>query len=77
MKTSKPETGKAVLSYLSDAKKKDSVQKMHLYGTGAVNELEEKLKQRYSMQYALCVTNATTGLMAIALALKLARFVPT
>ncbi|AFZ11533.1 DegT/DnrJ/EryC1/StrS aminotransferase [Crinalium epipsammum PCC 9333] len=48
-----------------------SWQQIHLSGTGEVAALESKLKQYYGMQYALCVTNATTGLWAIALALGL------
>jgi perosamine synthetase len=45
----------------------------HLVGTGAVADLEEKLRQHYGMRYALCVSNATTGLLAVALALNLRR----
>jgi len=45
----------------------------HLPGTGAVAELEEKLRQHYGMRHAVCVSNATTGLLALALALNLRR----
>jgi dTDP-4-amino-4,6-dideoxygalactose transaminase len=44
---------------------------MHIYGTGAVAALEEKLKDFYSVKHALCVSNATAGLLAVALALDL------
>jgi perosamine synthetase len=43
----------------------------HLYGTGAVAELEQKLARHYGKKYALCCSNATTALLAIALALDL------
>ncbi|MGH9773064.1 MAG: DegT/DnrJ/EryC1/StrS family aminotransferase [Candidatus Acidiferrales bacterium] len=43
----------------------------HLAGAGAVAELERKLSELYGMRYALCVSNATTGLLATALALGL------
>jgi len=46
-------------------------QQAHLIGSGDVAQLEEKLIQHYSMRYALCVSNATTGLLTIALALDL------
>ncbi len=42
-----------------------------LVGGGAVAELEAKLRRHYGMAYALCVSNATTGLLAVALALNL------
>lgn len=41
----------------------------HLYGEGAVYALEEKLKAWYDMPFALCVSNATMGLLAIGMAL--------
>ncbi len=44
-----------------------------LVGSGSVSELEAKLRKHYGMQYALCVSNATTGLLAVALALDLRR----
>jgi len=43
----------------------------HLYGTGAVADLEQKLARHYGKKYALCCCNATTALLAIALALDL------
>jgi len=42
-----------------------------LTGSGAIAELERKLREHYSMRHALCVSNGTTGLLAIALALGL------
>jgi perosamine synthetase len=61
----------AVGNYLINACSTEAGRQMHLCGTGAITELEEKLKKHYSMRYALCVSNATTGLLAIALALEL------
>jgi len=45
----------------------------HLVGAGAVADLEARLCHHYGMRYALCVSNATTGLLAVALALNLRR----
>ena len=44
---------------------------VQLTGVGAVAELERKLREHYGMRYALCVSSATTGLLAVALALGL------
>lgn len=43
----------------------------HLFGTGGVAALEKRLESFYGVKHALCVSNATTGLLAIALALGL------
>jgi len=43
----------------------------HLNGSGSVARLEQKLREHYGMRHALSVSSATTGLLAIALALKL------
>jgi perosamine synthetase len=50
-----------------------------LVGSGAVAELEAKLRQHHGMRYALCVSSATSGLLAVALALNLrcAEFITT
>lgn len=37
----------------------------HLVGTGNVAELEAKLAAHYGMKYALCISNATTGLFSL------------
>jgi dTDP-4-amino-4,6-dideoxygalactose transaminase len=57
----------------------EPVSKMHLLGTGAVADLEEKLRRHYGMRHALCVSNATSGLLGLALAIELreAEFVTT
>jgi perosamine synthetase len=47
------------------------LEQIHLTGSGAVAELEAKLEKFYGMKHALCVSNASTGLLAIALALEL------
>jgi perosamine synthetase len=53
--------------------------RMHFLGTGAVAELEGKLRRHYRMKHALCVSSATSGLLALALALDLrgAEFIST
>ncbi|MBS1790508.1 MAG: DegT/DnrJ/EryC1/StrS family aminotransferase [Acidobacteria bacterium] len=43
----------------------------HLWGGGAVAELEGKLRRHYGMKRAICVSSATSGLLAIGLALGL------
>src|SRR2546426_12331211 len=48
-----------------------AVPNLHLFGLGAVASLEEKLKRHYGMKYALCLSNASTGLLALGLALGL------
>lgn len=60
-----------IYQYLNTSSQNDIISQMHLLGNGAVHELEEKLKRHYKMKYALCVSNGTTGLMGIALALNL------
>ncbi len=60
----------AIGQYLARADS-ESVSRMHLAGTGAVAELEEKLRRHYGMRHALCVPNATSGLLGLALALEL------
>jgi len=60
----------AISNYLTQAN--PSTQQISLLGSGAVAELEEKLKVFYNVEFALCVSNATMGLWAIAQALDLA-----
>ncbi len=64
---------KALDAYVKTSGAGQRSDEMHLCGTGAVAELEEKLKQHYGMRYALCLSNATTGLLAIGLGLGLKR----
>jgi perosamine synthetase len=61
----------AVRDYFRGLSVTDAASKMHLCGGGAVEALEKKLKVHYGMKYALCVSNATTALLAIAMALEL------
>ncbi|MFW6359010.1 MAG: DegT/DnrJ/EryC1/StrS family aminotransferase [Chroococcales cyanobacterium] len=61
----------AICNYWECASEDQIFAESHLAGTGAVAELEIKLKKHYGKQYALCVSNATMGLLAIALALDL------
>lgn len=49
----------------------DKLASIHLVGSGEVSELETKLASHYEMKHALCVSNATTGLLALGLALNL------
>jgi len=69
----------AIRKYLVGTCSSEDVRQAHLVGSGAVAELEEKLKQLYGVSHALCVSSATTGLLAIALALDLdgAKFITT
>jgi len=68
----------AIEHYLSNAGS-EPVSKMQFSGTGAVADLEDKLRRHYGMRYALCVSNATSGLLGLALAIELreAEFVTT
>ncbi len=43
----------------------------HLSGVGPVAELEEQLERHYRLPYGLCLSNATTALQALAMALGL------
>ena len=45
--------------------------RMHLSGTGAVAELEEKIRRYYGKRYALAVSSGTMGLLAVGLAMGL------
>lgn len=51
----------------------------HLCGAGSVAALEKRLEEFYGVRHALCVSSATAGLLALALALELrgAQFVTT
>jgi dTDP-4-amino-4,6-dideoxygalactose transaminase len=61
----------AILSYLHQFSDSPEIAGIHLYGGGAVGELEAKLAQYYGKRYGLCVSSATMGLLALALALDL------
>ena len=69
----------AIKKYYQQACEDQGLAEQHLAGAGAVFQLETQLKQHYNKKYALCVSNATTGLLAIALALNLkqAEFITT
>ena len=66
-----PQVKKAVRQYLSAAEDSEALQKVHQSGTGPVAELEAKLQEHYGKRHALCVSNATNGLLALAIALGL------
>ncbi len=61
----------AIRSYLTRLETDPALERAHLSGTGPVRELEEKLRSHYGMRYALATSNATTALLATALALDL------
>ncbi|MBD2179281.1 DegT/DnrJ/EryC1/StrS family aminotransferase [Pseudanabaena sp. FACHB-1998] len=61
----------AITNYFLEAQSSSTLQQMSLLGAGAIAELEEKLERHYGMKYALCVSSATMGLWAIAMALEL------
>jgi perosamine synthetase len=58
-------------AYVRDAGDSDDARQMHLLGTGAVAELEDKLCRLVGMKYTVCVASATAGLMVVAMALGL------
>lgn len=62
---------RAMTEYFQMLSQNNSMAQMHLLGTGYIAELENKIKRHYGMKYALCLSNATTALMAVALALNL------
>lgn len=63
---------RAVSDYLRRSVNNIEAQQEHCCAsTGAVAELEEKLRRHYRMKHALCVSNATTALFLVALALEL------
>jgi len=62
---------RAIRRYLSSIKHDLAVQWAHLAGTGAVRALEEKLRRHYGTRFALAMSNATTALLGVALALDL------
>lgn len=77
MQTSDPivEAGnRGIRKYLkSVASSSLAVQEHYCGAAGPVADLESKLRQLYEMKHALCVSNATTGLFALALAAELRR----
>lgn len=76
---SKPSLLAAMQDYLAKAGQGSWAGQEHLYGSGSVAQLEAKLARFYDKRYAVCVSNATIGLLAVALALDLraADFVTT
>src|SRR5688572_29787050 len=57
------------LKTLKNSELIDEFYSIQLTGSGAVAELENKIASYYQMKHALCVSNATTGLLGLALAL--------
>lgn len=67
----KKKLNRAIIDYLKSVALSEATAQSHLFGSGAVAELEKKIAGYYGTEYALCVSNATTGLFAVALALGL------
>ena len=61
----------AISKYYDELRDRPNLARSHLAGMGAIAELEAKIARHYGKKYALCLNNATTALMAIALALDL------
>jgi dTDP-4-amino-4,6-dideoxygalactose transaminase len=57
----------AIKNYLDD----NSNRNMHLTGTGAIAQLEKKLREFYKVKYALCFSNATNALTTAAYSLDI------
>lgn len=62
---------RAIRRYLCSAQRDHAVRWAHLAGVGPVRALEEKLRRHYGTRFALAMSNATTALLACALALDL------
>lgn len=60
-----------ISAYLTELPRQEAARSIQLCGSGAVADLEKKLSNFYGVRYALCVSNATTGLLTIAIALGL------
>jgi perosamine synthetase len=78
MQTSNPHRSKsldiaeaAIARHYQSLAMSPELHRSHLNGTGAIAQLEAKLAAHYGKKYALCSSNATTALLAIALALDL------
>lgn len=69
MSNNKLKLNQAVTDYLRSSASSETAAQAHLFGGGAVGELEQKIAAFYGKKHALCVANATTGLLTIALAL--------
>lgn len=62
---------KAITDFLGSAKLSQIDAQQHLFGSGQVADLERKLANHFQMKHAVCVSNATSGLFAVALAINL------
>jgi dTDP-4-amino-4,6-dideoxygalactose transaminase len=62
---------KSIGHYLRGIQDAEDAGHIQLHGTGAVERLERKLCRHFGVRHALCVSNCTTGLLAVALALNL------
>jgi len=71
MSKEKLELNQVITDYLRVATSSETAAQAHLFGNGAVSELEKKIAEYYGKKHALCVANATTGLLTIGLALDL------
>lgn len=71
MSKNEKQLNQAIKNYLCSAQSIEASSQEHLFGRGAVAELEQKIAGFYGMRHALCTVNATTGLLGLALALDL------
>lgn len=62
---------KSIGDYLRGIQDAEDASHIQLHGTGAVQRLERKLCDHFGVRRALCLSNCTTGLLAVALALNL------
>lgn len=62
---------KQIADYLQKVNSSEEAAQAHLFGDGCIADLETKLANHYGMKYGLCLSNATSGLLGIALALNL------
>lgn len=67
------EINKALADYIADCVSLPSIQMQHLSGAGATYQLEQKLCNHFSKRYAVAFCNATSALLALAVAMEIKR----
>jgi perosamine synthetase len=72
-KTLERRVSRALIRYVRDVGATGDEAYSTLAGSGPIAELEERLRRHYGKQYAVCVSSATTGLLAVGVALGLER----
>src|SRR5437868_5937658 len=71
MSKNEKKLNQVIKAYLYSVQSTETSAQEHLFGRGAVAKLERKIASYYGKRHALCVANATTGLLVLALALDL------